>query len=132
MKALLIEFDAFTGERAGGINPRDPALVCHGWQNFEREPAIEIRLITDSRDLSQYIGKAGVTVLEGKDAINRAISENMPVSYAIYDELLMIEHLKQKGISLDDFAGLEPGALAERLFAMKICGVRKIEPRLIG
>jgi len=47
MRALLIEFDLATGKRAGDINPKDPALPCYGWQNLEREPAIEIRLVED-------------------------------------------------------------------------------------
>jgi len=63
VRGLLIEIkDWFTGERAGGIDPRDPNLRALGgplWQSLDHEPKgdWEIRLVLDDRDLSQYSGK---------------------------------------------------------------------------
>ena len=73
-RALLIEFDLTTGKRAGDINPRDSKLQCYGWQNLDSSPAKEIRLIEDDRDISQYEGVKGVTVLTD-EAVDRAIKE---------------------------------------------------------
>jgi hypothetical protein len=131
MRALLIEFDLKTGERAGGINPKDPHLPCKGWQDLEKNPAIEIRLVTDERDLSQYRGTKGITVLEGKDAINRAIQTNLPVRYAITDRSFLLEHIKEKGVSLSSFAGKSDQEIAKECFERGLLGVREIKPRLL-
>ncbi len=63
MKALLIEFNVTTGQRPAGIEANDPKLQCYGWQNLEVNPCLEIRVIEDDRDISQYEGKQGITVL---------------------------------------------------------------------
>jgi len=131
MRALLIEFDLATGKRAGDINPKDPALPCYGWQNLERVPAIEIRLVEDDRDLSYLAGVAGVTILEGKDAINQAITANIPIRYAVKDKELCLAHMKEKGISLDTLAGKTLQEAAEKLFAQGIAGIVKREPKLV-
>ncbi|GAH44035.1 unnamed protein product [marine sediment metagenome] len=71
--ALLIEFDVSTGKRPANIKSNDPGLWCYGWQKLDVEPALEIRLIRDDRDISTYEGVQGVTVLRGDAAINSAI-----------------------------------------------------------
>ncbi len=133
MRALLIEFDLKTGKRAGNINPKDPKLPCHGWQALEREPAIEIRLVEDDRDLSVYEGVAGVTILDGKKAINEAIIANIPTRYAVKDKELMLAHLKEKGISLDTLAGksLNDSVVAKELYDKGLAGIRERKPQMV-
>jgi len=131
MRALLIEFDLTTGKRAGNINPKDPNLPCHGWQNLEREPAIEIRLVEDDRDLSSLAGVAGVTILEGRDAINQAITANIPIRYAVKDKELCLAHMRAKGISLDTLAGKTLDEAAKDLFAQGIAGIVERKPKLV-
>ena len=94
IRALLIEWDS-TGTRAGDINPKDPDLLCHGWQNMDIEPHIELRLVNDDRDLSEYIDTPGVTILEGKTAINKAIDDNFPAKLFVQDKLFFEEHVKE-------------------------------------
>lgn len=96
MRALLIEWNPNTGDRAGNINPRDPKLQCYGWQNMDVTPAIELRVVEDDRALSQYEEVEGITVLNGKDEINTAIDVNFPSKISIEDELLYSEHFKEQ------------------------------------
>ena len=100
-KALLIEWDIDTGDRAGSINPHDPKLFCRGWQNMDVSPAVELRLVMDDRDMQQYEGVGGVTVLIGKDVINAVIDANFPSKISIEDELIYSEHLKSKRGKID-------------------------------
>ena len=120
MKALLIEWNQNTGKRAGNINPRDPNLRCHGWQNMDVEPAIELRLVEDNRDMSKYEGIDGVTILNGKDEINTAIDDNFPSKISIEDELIYSEHFKEKikdkKIKIDNL----PDDREERLKELKV------------
>jgi len=104
-KALMIDIKNWTtGERAGGINPRDRGLVAMGgplWQVLDHEPKgdWEIRVVKDNRDLSNYRGKIildngatvssisdvpadagildveGVVVLESEREINAALGQ---------------------------------------------------------
>jgi len=126
--ALLIEWDSATGKRAGGINPRDANLRCHGWQDLDSVPPKEIRLITDDRDVKQYEGIVGVTILLGTEAINKAIDENIPnqYRYGVEDETIFKEHLRQKGISLDQYEGQDiQKVLWDLKENKKIIGIRK-------
>ncbi|MCL0076488.1 hypothetical protein M1O12_00390 [Dehalococcoidia bacterium] len=131
MRALLIEVDFETGKRAGGIDPRDPNLRCRGWQNLDSEPGLEIRLVEDDRDLSQYAGVPGVTVLEGKDAINAAIQANFPPRYDVVDRELLLAHLREKGVSLDIFVGKTLSDVAEELFRQGFAGIVEVKPQLL-
>ena len=131
MKALLIEVDFKTGKRAGGINPRDPKLQCYGWQDTESELGKEIRIVEDDRDLSQYKGVKGVTILDGEIAINKAITANIPVKYAVKDEELLLAHLKEKGISLDAFAGKTLDMAAKELHAQGLAGIVERKPEKV-
>lgn len=130
-KALLIEFDPRTGVRTGGINPRDQHLACRGWQNLDSEPALEIRLIDDGRDLTPYQNVKGVTILEGKDAINAAIQEYIPIQYAIQSETLMLEHMKEKNLSLSLFVGKNMNEIAKMALELGLAGVSELKPRLL-
>ncbi len=131
MKALLIEVDFQTGKRAGGINPRDEALQCYGWQNLDSNPGLEIRLVEDDRDLSQYRDTKGVAILEGKQAINDAIKMNIPTRYKIVDMGLMREHMKEKGLSFDQFANKAMDEIAKIAFAHGIIGVTEQKPKFV-
>ena len=132
MRALLIEFDVKTGARAGGISPKDKDLPCYGWQNLEVEPALEIRLVMDyRRSLEMYKGQKGITFLEGKDAINAAIQAHVPSQYIIQSETLMLEHMKEKGLKLKDFASKSMKEIAIMAFAEGLAGVIERKPKLL-
>jgi len=73
--ALKIKVDFKSGKRAGGINPRDPNLYTLA-QNLE--DGYEIRLVLDDKDIEQYRNVPGIEVIEGIDAIDRAIIELLP------------------------------------------------------
>ena len=132
MKALLIEVDFKTGKRAGGINPRDPKLQCYGWQDTESELGKEIRIVEDDRDLSQYKGVSGVTILDGEKAINEAIAANIPIKYAVKDKELLLAHLKEKGISLNTLAGKTLDMAAKELFSQGLAGIVERKPEKVN
>ncbi|GAH51718.1 unnamed protein product [marine sediment metagenome] len=130
MDGLLIEFDANTGVRAGGINPNDPKLQCYGWQDLESTPAKEVRVIEDDRDIEQYEGIQGVTVLRGKPEIKQAILSICKDRYTVENEPLFLEHLRQKNIKLDDYEGWDPREILKDLKQnKKVIGIRKQSPR---
>ena len=133
-RALLIEWNPSTGERAGNINPRDPKLQCNGWQNMDVSPAVELRLVEDDRDLSVYDNMDGVTVLEGKGKINTVIDANFPVKISIEDELIYSEHLKEKVRDKNIDIGKLSDNRDERLRELKsngIKGIREIKPQKV-
>lgn len=127
MKALLVEFDSQTGKRAGEIDPRDPGLFCYGWQNLDRIPAIEIRLVIDGRDTSRYEKMPGVKVLHNDGEIDRVIEQNFPPRYSIENDNTFRMHCEQRGVNLDDYAGKSMQEILADLHAKGIAGVRKTE-----
>jgi len=130
MNGLLIEFNLNTGIRAGGINPNDPKLQCYGWQDLESTPAREVRVIEDDRDVAQYEGIAGVTVLKGKGRIKQAILSICKDRYIVDNEPLFHEHLRQKNIKLSDYEGWDSREILKDLKEnKKIIGIRKQSPR---
>lgn len=132
MKALLIEVDFSTGERAGGINPRDPGLRGNPqWQDLEGKPGKEIRLIADKREAKAYEGIPGVTILDGKEEINKAIEELFPPKAAVIDMLLIIEAAKEKGFSLENFMGKTHGEIAEIALKNGLAGAIRINTPLM-
>ena len=132
MRALLIEWVPHTGKRAGGIDPGDPKLQCYGWQNMDVTPAIELRVVEDDRDLSQYEGVEGVTVLNGRDEINTAIDTNFPSKISIEDDLLYSEHFKEqlgdKKIKITDLPDNRQKRLKELKEKYHIKGIKETEP----
>jgi len=131
MRALLIEWNPESGHRAGGINPRDPKLQCHGWQNMDVSPALEIRIVEDNRDLSMYKNSLGITILDGKEVINQAIQDNFPPKYQITDMFLLREHLKEKSIPLDAFVGESQSEMAKECYDKGLIGVVEIKAKLV-
>ena len=132
MKALLIEWNQITGKRAGDINPRDPNLPCHGWQNMDVTPAIELRLVEDG-EIGRYNTTAqGVTLLHGKDEINAAIDANFPPKISIEDELLYTEHFKEqigdKSIKIKDLPDNRMKRLKELKNKYHIKGIVERQP----
>jgi len=77
MKALLIDVNFTTGERAGGINPRrNKNMPCHpAWQ--DTDAGKEIRLVLDG-NVEPYRNVEGITVLEGEKAIEAALAKHFP------------------------------------------------------
>lgn len=133
MDGLLIEFNLSTGTRAGGINPNDPKLQCYGWQDLESTPAREVRVIEDNRDVAQYEGVPGVTVLKGKAKIKQAVLSICKDRYTVENEPLFLEHLRQKNINLSDYEGWAPREILKDLKEnKKIIGIRKQSPREPG
>ena len=131
MKALLIEVDFSTGRRAGGIHTKNnPNLMCHGWQDLESTPGLEIRIVMDG-DTKPYENILGITILNGKKAINEAIQANIPVKYAVKDNELLLAHLKEKGISLNTFAGKSLQDGAKELYAQGLAGIVERKPKLV-
>jgi len=130
-RALLIEFNSSTGDRAGGISPRDPKLRCYGWQNLESEPNKEIRLVEDDRDLSRYEGIPGGTILSGETEINQAIDTIVPERYSVQDKDLFLEHLRQKDIALDDYSGQSQQDILCALYERGVVGIGKGTPRRV-
>lgn len=128
IRALLVEFDITTGKRAGNVSCKDPKLLCHGWQKLDGKNSLEIRLVEDDRDLSQYDGVKGVTVLKGKAVINQAIETNIPNRYGVADGIIMKEAINQKKIDLGQYAGKDSKEIHEDLFKKGVAGIVKREP----
>lgn len=131
MRALLIEWNTKTGIRAGNVNPRDPKLQCYGWQDLESKPALEIRLVEDDRSLNGYANVDGVTILEGKEAINAAITKYIPCKCAVKDSTLMVAAAQEAGVKLSEFAGKTPQEVARMAFDFGLAGVTERRPDLI-
>ena len=136
MRALLVEVDFKTGKRAGDVNPRDPKLQCYGWQDLESNPGREIRIVEDDRDLSQYKGVKGVTILDGEKAINTAIQQletERASDTDLYSEYLMVEAMKEKGLPMSALAGKSKKEVVDYGVLNNLAGVRvtrKEMPRL--
>lgn len=130
-RALLIEFDPYTGKRAGDISSRDPGLFCRGWQKLDSVPALEIRLIRDDRDVSQYTSIPGVTLLEGRLVINAAIDDLNLERYSIDNEVLFRMNVEQKGIDLSAYNGLNSNDVLKDLHSKKVLGLRKKSPEKV-
>ena len=129
MKALLIEVDFSTGRRAGGIRTKNNAnLMCHGWQ--DTDAGLEIRLVMDG-DTKPYENIKGITILDGERAINKAIMANIPTKYGVKDPELLLAHLKEKGVSLDTFAGKGLQDRAKELHAQGLAGITERKPKLV-
>lgn len=130
-RALLIEFDIQTGKRAGNISPRDPKLRCSGWQDLESTPAREIRMIEDDRDLSQYEGIAGITILKGKEEINEAIKREIPDKYQITDKELLFESMRENRMSFTSLRNFDQPCLKD-LFNKGLAGVIRRKPECLS
>ena len=130
-KALLIEFNVSTGVRSGTINPRDSKLRCYGWQKLDADPALEIRLIEDDRDVSQYEDIRGVTLLEGEIAINAAIDSLELDQFLIDDEVLFKLSISQKGIDLTAYEEENTVNILKNLYGKKVLGIKKKSPRKV-
>lgn len=130
MKALLIEVDFTTGRRAGGIHTKNnPNLMCHGWQDLESTPGLEIRLVVDE-DTQPYENIPGITILNGKAEINAAIDTHIPIKYGVADKELLLAHLKERGISLSTITGtLQESARA--LFSQGLAGITERKPKKV-
>jgi len=132
--ALEIDVDFVTGARAGGIDPRDPNLVCPGWQNFELGK--EIRLIVNEAAIDDYIdrysGVPGIVIVEGKSAINARVKEIVKPRFDVLYPSLLHASIAAKGIRLDDIPhDLEPQEQLRIVYERGGLGIRKEEPFLL-
>lgn len=129
MNGLLIEFDLWTGRRAGDIDPKDPSLRCLA-QNLESSPAKEIRIIEDGRDIRQYQGIPGVTILNTNAEINAAIDREIPIRYSKVDpELYRVGLEKLAPAELREFAERETQEILRKAYEMGVPGVVKRMPQ---
>lgn len=128
-RALLIKVDFSTGKRAGGINPKDSNLPCCG-QCLDGD-CCEIRIVEDNRDLSIYNGMQGITILNGKNEINNAIDVHIPTQYTVFDTMLLVEHMKENGISLDTLVGKDMQQIAKEASKNNLAGVKTIKPKKV-
>jgi len=136
--ALLIEFDPMTGKRAGNISPTDPGLVCIA-QDLESFPCREIRLVVDGRNVKQYEGISGVTIIRGRDAINSMVDSVAKPMYYISDGEIFRRSLDEYGIRLrdvfDNVKRANPGKskeelenlMLEQLYNTGVLGIRKFQ-----
>lgn len=131
-KALLIEFDVSTGKRPADIRSNDPGLWCYSWQKLDVEPALEIRIIQDDRDIAQYENVPGITILEGDVAINAAIDALELERYSIDNEVLFRASMEQKGIDLGVYEGWKPADIFKDLYNRKVLGIRKTSPKKVS
>ncbi|MBA7569074.1 hypothetical protein ES708_10811 [subsurface metagenome] len=131
MKGLLIEFDGGTGIRAGNL-VLDDKLLCHGWQQLATTPCLEIRVIEDDRDVTQYEGIPGVTILHDDAEIQAAINEHCKPTYSLENETLFKIDLEQRGILLPDVPGANSSEQFQNLKAQGIKGIVEIRrPTLV-
>ena len=129
-RALLVEVDFRTGRRAGGVNPRDENLQSYGWQSLPNQPGenVEIRLVEDDRDLSEYEDVDGVTVFRGREEINEAIEEYIPPNYDVGDREQVRRWAERRGIDLNNLPN-NPYDRKAALFDLNADTVRKKDPR---
>nr|QBN22361.1 hypothetical protein [uncultured archaeon] len=130
MKGLLIDVDFNTRERAGGIDPNDPGLECRAWQNLDTGK--EIRIIKDDRDVTQYEGIDGITVLNSDAEINNAIDNNVPTRYSVDEDAIFKKSIDQKGLDLDNFPN-DTQQMLEQLYENHgVKGISKSTPEHVG
>ena len=129
---LLIEFNATTGVRAGNIDPSKHNLRGdRSWQDLSRDPALELRLLPDDMVPTQYEGIEGVTIPRGKQAINNAIQQYFRGKYERVDEAIMLEHIRQKGINLDQFVDKTKKQIDKELFELGVAGIKLRSSRTV-
>lgn len=131
MKGLLIEWDGGTGIRAGNL-VLDDKLQCHGWQQLATVPCLEIRVIEDDRDVAQYEGIPGITVLHNDAEIQAAIDEHCKSAYTFENETLFKIDVEQRGILLADVPGANSSEQLKNLLAQGVKGIsEKKRPTLV-
>ncbi len=129
MKALLIEFDVSRGDKGGrpaGVRAKDPGLQCYGWQDLDSTPQVEIRVIEDDRDISQFEGREaeGVKVLY-TDAEIQAEIDKLPIRYSVDSPDLFQAAIAEKGRKLDSLIGKTSSEQLEELYKLGVRGIRK-------
>jgi len=135
MKGLRIEFDVSRGDGGGrpdGVRAKDPALQCYGWQDLDSTPQVEIRIIEDDRDISQFEGREaeGVKVLYTDEEIQTEI-DKLPTRCSIDSPELFQADIQKKGINLNTLKGKTSGEQIAELHALGVKGIRKsVRPSL--
>ncbi len=128
MKAILVDVDFATGWRAGGIDPRGlKHPTSPQWQDTEN--GREIRLIGDG-DVAEFDDVEGVIILDGEVAIDAAVTEieaAQPEQHIIWDASLLVAHIAQRHINLDDFAEMSQQETQKALHELGLVGISKVE-----
>jgi len=127
--ALEIKVDFLSGERAGGISPTDRNLVCLSlWQDLDA--GVEMRLVTDDRDLSQYEGIDGVEVHRGVTRINERVQQLFKPRVEVFDKDLFAASIKT--IDLSDLnPDLSPEDQLKKCKEKGALGIRIRGPQLL-
>lgn len=127
--ALEIAVDFMTGERAGGISPRDKGLFCLNlWQDIDA--GIEMRLILDDRNATQYENIDGVTIHKGATAINNRVSQLFKPRFFIANEKIFTESIKN--IDLKDIdSSLEPDEQLRKCKDKGVLGIKVQNPDIL-
>lgn len=126
-KGVKLRVNFTTGERAGGLDPRDRRTRTNpDWQDDTHE----VRIVEDEAILDE-IDTTGpdVRVLNNDVEIDKAVSELSEKEYVLEETQLVTEHLRQKGKSLDDYTDsdgkpLPRNELAKALYNDGIVGTR--------
>ena len=124
MKAIKLRVDFSTGKRAGGINPRGKKYpLSPEWQNIEG--GWEVRLVTEA-EACKFEGIDGIEILDGLEAIDAETCKCCKTEYAIWNDALMVESIRQTGINLSDLGNtLEPKEIIIKLYDMGVAGIHK-------
>ena len=129
VKALLIDWEPTTGERAGGsLVDYKTGLRCHpAWQNDKTGK--EIRMVIDG-DVTRFEGVEGVKILLGSKEIDAALAqlETLAPAYVITHEALAVESIRQKGVDLTTIKHGDAANCAKCLFEAGVLGVSKHTP----
>lgn len=127
--ALEIAVDFLTGERAGGIDPRKKGLICLSlWQDVDA--GIEMRLVIDDRDTTQYEDVDGITVHRGAKAINKRVSQLFKTRFSIVNADLFRESIKN--IDLGDIdPNLDPNEQLRICKDKKALGIKAQNPSTV-
>lgn len=129
MRALMIDVNFGTGERAGGIEPNSDTLLMEPtWQSWLLGK--EMRLCPESL-ITKYEGKPGIAVIAEAD-IPDACQIFAEEQYAIASHDLVAESVKQKGIDITDLdSNMDDKELAKILLERGALGVkyRKRKPK---
>ena len=126
MKALFIQVNFITGDRAGGlINHKDPNLRCHPlWQ--DTDAGSEVRMVMDD-NADPYRGIAGVVVLEGEAEIDARVALYEKTHYKIDSEPMMNASIPAKKIKISSIGAEESlHDQTKKLYDLGALGITKV------
>ena len=124
MKALLIDVNFTTGERAGAVWTKGNANL-YGNPNWQSRPMIglgkEIRLIVDG-NAEPYRGIGGVVVLESETEIDAACQAFAYEAYTVQDLNAVLTSIAENDIDTSDITDFNVDA--EKLYNRGAAGIK--------